>query len=50
LYTLAAIYRLNRLELFRWYDVPIEECFHDRTSFPVPRSHLMGADTAGEYR
>src|SRR5713226_4879287 len=24
LYTLAAIYRLNLLELFRWYDVPIE--------------------------
>jgi transcriptional regulator with XRE-family HTH domain len=29
LYTLAVIYRLNPLELFRWYDVPIEECFHD---------------------
>jgi transcriptional regulator with XRE-family HTH domain len=24
LYTLAALYRLNPLELFRWYDVPIE--------------------------
>jgi transcriptional regulator with XRE-family HTH domain len=36
LYTLAAIYRLNPQEIFGWYDVPIEECFHDGTSFPVP--------------
>jgi transcriptional regulator with XRE-family HTH domain len=46
LYTLAAIYRLNPLELFRWYDVPIEECFHDGTSFPVPQTHLMAAPTS----
>src|SRR5260370_38197048 len=43
LYTLAAIYRLNLLELFRGYDVPIEECFHDGTSFAVPQTHLMAA-------
>src|SRR5713101_3849160 len=43
LYTLAAIYRLNPLEIFGWYDVPIEECFHDGTSFPAPRTHLMAA-------
>jgi transcriptional regulator with XRE-family HTH domain len=46
LYTLAAIYRLNPLELFRWYDVPIEECFHDGTSFAVPQTHLMAAPTS----
>jgi transcriptional regulator with XRE-family HTH domain len=46
LYTLAAIYRLNPLELFRWYDVPIEECFHDGASHPAPQTHLMAAPTA----
>src|SRR5258705_8921314 len=46
LYTLAAIYRLNPLDIFRWYDVPIEECFHDGTSFPVPQTHLMAAPTS----
>src|SRR5438445_13541260 len=46
LYTLAAIYRLNPVEIFNWYDVPIEECFHDGTSFPVPQTHLMAAPTS----
>jgi transcriptional regulator with XRE-family HTH domain len=41
LYTLAAIYRLNPLEIFAWYDVPIDECFHDGNSVPAPRTHLM---------
>src|ERR1700730_4877169 len=41
LYTLAALYRLNPLYLFRWYDFPIEECFHDGHSGPVPQTHLM---------
>ena len=34
LYTLAAIYRLNPIEIFAWFDVPIEECFHDGTVGP----------------
>lgn len=46
LYTLAAIYRLNPLEIFRWYDIPIEECFHDGMSFGVPQTHLMAAPTS----
>lgn len=46
LYTLAAIYRLNPLEIFGWYDVPIEECFPDGASFPAPRTHLMAAPTS----
>ena len=46
LYTLASIYRLNPLQIFGWYDVPIEECFHDGASFPVPRTHLMAAPTS----
>ena len=40
-YALAAIYRLHPLELFRWYDVPIEECFQDGVSFPVANTHMM---------
>ena len=46
LYTLAAIYRLNPVEILGWYDIPIDECFHDGTSIPVRRTHLMAAPTA----
>jgi transcriptional regulator with XRE-family HTH domain len=46
LYTLAALYRLNPLEIFAWYDVPMEECFPDGASFPAPRTHLMAAPTS----
>jgi len=41
LYTLATIYRLNPLEMFRWFDVPMDECFHDGSDLPVPETHLM---------
>ena len=41
LYTLAAIYRLNPLEILRWYDVPLEQFFGDGMDFPVPHTHLM---------
>lgn len=44
-YTLAAVYRLNPLDILRWYDIPIEECFHDGASFPVPETHLMAPPT-----
>ena len=40
LYTIAVIYHLNPLDLFGWYDIPIEECFEDGINFPVPRTHL----------
>src|SRR5215472_11451639 len=46
LYSLAAVYRLNPLEIFRWYDIPIEECFHDGAATPVPETHLMAAPTS----
>jgi hypothetical protein len=46
LYSLAAIYRLNPVNIFRWYDVPIEECFHDGAAFAVPQTHLMAAPTS----
>jgi transcriptional regulator with XRE-family HTH domain len=45
LYTLAAVYLLNPLDILRWYDIPIEECFQDGTSFSVPRTHLMEPPT-----
>jgi hypothetical protein len=32
-YTLAALYHLNPLELFRWFEIPIEECFDGRNQF-----------------
>lgn len=40
LYALAVIYHLDPLELFRWYDVPLEESFADGTVFPAPATHL----------
>ena len=40
LYTLAAVYHLNPLEIFRWYDVPIEDCFPDGGAFHAPHTHL----------
>ena len=46
LYTLAAIYHLNPLEIFRWYNAPIEECFHDGTLFEAPRTHMMAPPTS----
>jgi transcriptional regulator with XRE-family HTH domain len=46
LYTLAAIYRLNPLDILRWYDTPVEECFHDGTTIPVPQTHLMAPPTS----
>jgi len=39
-YTLAALYHLNPLELFRWFEIPIEECFGDGINFQVPRTHV----------
>ncbi len=43
LYSLAAIYHLNPLELCRWYDVPLEEFFHDGASLLAPHTHLSAA-------
>lgn len=41
LYTLAVIYHLDPHEIFRWYEVPLDEFFGDGTEFPAPRTHLM---------
>jgi transcriptional regulator with XRE-family HTH domain len=45
LYTLAALYRLNPHDILRWYDIPIEQCFHDGATLPVPQTHAMAAPT-----
>ena len=42
-YTLAALYHLNPLELFQWFEIPIEECFVDGNNFQVPRTHVAAA-------
>lgn len=46
LYTLAAVYHLNPLEIFRWYDAPLEECFQDGASMEVPQTHMMAPPTS----
>lgn len=46
LYTLAVVYHLNPLEIFRWYDVPIEDCFPDGGSFHAPHTHLAARPLA----
>jgi len=40
LYALAVIYHLNPLEIFRWYEVPLDEFFGDGATFPAPQTHL----------
>ena len=40
LYALAVIYHLNPLEIFRWYEVPLDEFFGDGANFSSPRTHL----------
>ena len=42
-YTLAAIYHISPLEVFRWYDIPIDECFQGGTNCPAPQTHVMAA-------
>jgi hypothetical protein len=41
IYTLAVVYHLNPLDIFRWYEVPIDEFFGDGAVFHTPQSHLM---------
>jgi transcriptional regulator with XRE-family HTH domain len=43
IYTLAVIYHLNPLDIFRWYEVPIDEFFGDGAAFHAPQSHLMAS-------
>jgi transcriptional regulator with XRE-family HTH domain len=43
IYTLAVVYHLNPLDIFRWYEVPLDEFFGDSAGFHAPRSHLMAS-------
>ncbi len=45
-YSLAAIYHLNPLELCRWYGVPLDEFFGDGSFLPAPKTHLVAPPTA----
>jgi hypothetical protein len=40
-YTLGVVYHLNPLDIFRWYEIPIDDFFADASIFHAPRSHLM---------
>lgn len=46
LYTLAAVYHLNPIEILKWYDIPLEECFNDGMICAAPQTHLMAAPTS----
>lgn len=41
LYTLAAIYRLNPMEIFGWYGIPVNQLFSDAIGLSLPNTHLM---------
>lgn len=40
LYSLAVVYHLDPLEIFRWFEVPLEDCFADGTVFPPVHTHI----------
>jgi transcriptional regulator with XRE-family HTH domain len=40
LFSLAAIYHLDPLELSAWYEAPFQQAFHEGASIPAPRTHL----------
>lgn len=40
LYTLAAVYHLNPVEIAGWYDVPLADFFQDGALLPAPLTHL----------
>jgi transcriptional regulator with XRE-family HTH domain len=41
LYTLAVVYHLDPHEIFRWYDVALDEFFGDGAELPARLTHLM---------
>lgn len=46
LYTLSVAYHLSPLELFTWYEVPLEECFEHGINFPAPLTHRIAPPTS----
>lgn len=43
LYTLAVVYQLNPIEIFRWYDVPFDRFLGDAVSSGVPQTNLIAS-------
>lgn len=43
LYALAVVYHLNPLEIFCWYDIPLDRFLSDALSFAAPQTHLMAS-------
>ena len=46
LYTLAAIYHLNPLDVCAWYEVPLQNHFNDGGPVSAPRTHLAASPTS----
>jgi transcriptional regulator with XRE-family HTH domain len=46
LYSLAAIYHLNPIEILNWYDVPFDRHFSDGAELPAPLTHLAAPPNA----
>src|SRR5215467_4245954 len=46
LYTLTVAYHLSPLDLFSWYEVPLQECFEDGVRFPSPHTHRIAPPTS----
>ena len=40
LYSLAVIYHVDPMEIASWYEAPLQQSFHDGTSFPPPQTYL----------
>jgi hypothetical protein len=43
LYSLAVIYHLDPMEIASWYEAPLQQTFHDGTSFPPPQTYLSAS-------
>ena len=46
LYALAAIYHLDPLEVFQWYEIPLELHFADGAEMAAPRTHIAAPPSA----
>jgi hypothetical protein len=47
LYSLAALYQLNPMEVAAWYEVPLQETLQDALQFPAPRTNLSHVPCSG---
>jgi len=47
LYALSVVYHLSPLDIFRWYDIPLDRFLGDSISFAAPETHLMASPELG---